>query len=92
MVTKYLQEDLQEQPPRVRCSGILDDLFSAELEEYFSTVTRLLDAFVVVNLKTKRSTGFGFITIDKSEDLDEFLAKTHYVQGTKVRQDTIATY
>ena len=65
-------EAFLDQPRRVSLLARKSN-FLAELEEYFSKVTNLLDAFVVVNLKTKRSTGFGFITIDKSEDLEAFL-------------------
>lgn len=55
-----------------------------ELEAYFSSVAKLLDCFVVVNFATKRSTGFGFITIDPSEDIDRFLKMNHVVEGARV--------
>lgn len=48
---------------------------NAQLEELFSSIGPIEDAFILKDRETKRSRGFGFVTFESDEDAERAIAE-----------------
>ncbi len=65
--------------------GLTGDTTAENLKAYFGQFTSVRDAMVVFDPTTKKSNGFGFVTLDNAEDLEKLLAiDPHIINGNKV--------
>ena len=64
--------------------GLTGDTTNEELCNYFTSIVRVKDAFVVMDVATKKPSGFGFVTLFTQDDMDIILEMKHYIKGSHV--------
>jgi RNA recognition motif-containing protein len=70
---------------KIFVGGLAPDLNDTEFRGYFDTYGSIVDAKVMVDPKTQRSRGFGFVTFDRPEPVDEIMHRSdHIIKGKEV--------
>lgn len=64
-----------------------------EFKDYFSSFGRILEHQIMIDYKTKRSRGFGFITFENEDSVENIFAgdKKHELGGKQVNGKRIET-
>lgn len=61
--------------------GLSSEVTGADLEKFFSNYGQVVECVVMVDRKTNRSRGFGFVSFDSEEAVTACLATTHEIMG-----------
>jgi len=66
---------------KIFVGGLSPDVTDKELSDYFSKFGTVKDSVIMIDRKTSRSRGFGFVTFESDDSLNSVLRSEHEVRG-----------
>jgi len=69
---------------KVFVGGLSPKVTSEELRAHFAQFGTVVNAIIMMDTKTNKSRGFGFVTFDAENTVDTVLARTHILSGKPV--------
>lgn len=81
-----MNDKLVSRTKKIFVGGIPPGLTEEEFKDYFSSFGRILEHQIMIDYKTKRSRGFGFITFENEDSVENIFAgdKKHELGGKQV--------